>query len=1086
MSDRIELSFDKTLRALRIRWRALTFFNGSLFLLISVLSLVLSVFILDNVIHFPEKIRILVLILFSIFLIGLFIFSVHKFFLKNISLDEVAILIESQGEKNGIKSRNSLINAIQLSRENFPPQMGRLVALIVKEAENIAPSLPKKKIFNITHTVRLLKLFIIITISIFLYFTFLPDYAHNAIRRFSNPYSFVPPISHTQFTVTPGDASIPKGDSVEILLQFLKEPSKSADIEIANSLGDKRFSMKNNQTGFCFKLDNVTEDCSYKIYAGDARSKNYKIKVLDRPEIEKLSIVYNYPEYTNLPEKTIKDFSGNIDCYAETKTSLIVETNLPVKEATANLKFDDKKVNLPMKMASEKTFCGNFTINSDGEYSIYLKSKEGIENYPIPNYKITIQKDLSPEINIISPKEKEKIITSGENLSIVLEGKDDLGLSEISLLLEEEKCRNWEVENKKKFQNIGTVLEWKEISSLLEKPGSILHLTAEAVDTRQNKSRSNPLVLKFLSKEEKNNFENEQIKEIEECLIYLLNLQKQNKINTESLLKIQRFKRRNDGMVLLEDIVKKQEGIASKTDEFVQTFIKIGDSKGKEASKFLSNLLMSEISDAVSIANKILKIPILISSDEEIEKLLNIQTQIIVKIESFLNSLQTLLALKGDNKNADEKSETNPQSKLSENESEKQKFEKFKDNLNKFIEKQKEVIGETERIKKEQSEDFTEEEKKKMEEIKATELEWGRYFKDFAEDLSKLPNQDFSGSNLLNELVEIYSELSKSSEALKNKAIEIAVALEQMGLEKAEEIKMNIERWLSETSDYQKWVLEEPITEQEIPMVDLPEELEDIIGDLLDKEEEMTEEIEDVTSSWIDSLDEGAGWAVSDGPISNLSAKGITGNLMPNSNEIGGRSGEGRSGKSRGQMVEKTASGKGGRDTPTRLTNDPYEGGEVQDSSRDHSGGSTGGGKLSGSAPDGLRGAPPPEVKKNFARIANAQVEIRNVAEKINDTLKKRNFVCEDLEKAIENMGDIERNLRDFVSSDLIYKNKKTIQHLLSVKRILSAQNKITRDTSFYLPKSLENEINASVSEPFPEEYKNQLKNYFSKLSGIK
>ena len=53
------------------------------------------------------------------------------------------------------------------------------------------------------------------------------------------------------------------------------------------------------------------------------------------------------------------------------------------------------------------------------------------------------------------------------------------------------------------------------------------------------------------------------------------------------------------------------------------------------------------------------------------------------------------------------------------------------------------------------------------------------------------------------------------------------------------------------------------------------------------------EEVEDITSGWLDSLDEGAGWTAMDGPISNMSAKGVTGNLLPNQHEIGGRSGEG-------------------------------------------------------------------------------------------------------------------------------------------------------------------------------------------------
>ena len=57
----------------------------------------------------------------------------------------------------------------------------------------------------------------------------------------------------------------------------------------------------------------------------------------------------------------------------------------------------------------------------------------------------------------------------------------------------------------------------------------------------------------------------------------------------------------------------------------------------------------------------------------------------------------------------------------------------------------------------------------------------------------------------------------------------------------------------------------------------------------------MNEDVEDVTSSWLDSLDKGAGWDAMDGPISDMSAKGVTGNQLPNQQEVGGRAGEGRS-----------------------------------------------------------------------------------------------------------------------------------------------------------------------------------------------
>src|SRR5690606_7048439 len=126
---------------------------------------------------------------------------------------------------------------------------------------------------------------------------------------------------------------------------------------------------------------------------------------------------------------------------------------------------------------------------------------------------------------------------------------------------------------------------------------------------------------------------------------------------------------------------------------------------------------------------------------------------------------------------------------------------------------------------------------------------------------------------------------------------------------------------------------------------------------------------EDTNANWTDALDKGAGWDAVDGPIANMTAKGVTGNQLPNDNEMGGRSGEGRSGKSQGEFVEETASGKGGRNTPTRLDPTAFQQGQIKDTSTDPVGGATGGGKISGQGGEGLEGPVPNQRDLDLQRL---------------------------------------------------------------------------------------------------------------------
>ena len=43
-------------------------------------------------------------------------------------------------------------------------------------------------------------------------------------------------------------------------------------------------------------------------------------------------------------------------------------------------------------------------------------------------------------------------------------------------------------------------------------------------------------------------------------------------------------------------------------------------------------------------------------------------------------------------------------------------------------------------------------------------------------------------------------------------------------------------------------------------MAELPDQLEDLIGELIEEEEDLGVDLEDVSSAWADSLDQGAGF----------------------------------------------------------------------------------------------------------------------------------------------------------------------------------------------------------------------------------
>lgn len=403
--------------------------------------------------------------------------------------------------------------------------------------------------------------------------------------------------------------------------------------------------------------------------------------------------------------------------------------------------------------------------------------------------------------------------------------------------------------------------------------------------------------------------------------------------------------------------------------------------------------------------------------------------------------------------------------------------EAVKKTFENFIMEEKKIIEAAKRLDKRQDLSAGQ---GKIDDIIESQDRWKEFFQKMVDDLHKMASQTKGEFTLADELVEMLAHIQSSNENLKKKAIHMAVAESQTGLELAEEITSNLEKWMAEFPDYIKWDMEEPSKDYDVPEALLPDELEDIIGELIEQEDEMKEEIEDITSSWMDSLDKGAGWGAMDGPISNMSAKGVTGNLMPNQQEIGGRSGEGRTGRSYGEMVEKTATGKGGRRTPARLTPDNLEPGEIEDTSRENPLGPTGGGKISGWGAEGLEG-PQQSIAFRYDLLAAKQQKIIEKTESVIREMKVLNVYNPEIEKALSAMKEFQVNLKEGRYHDLLTGKNFIISRLKESDRFFIKSRISMVENAAGSPKTAL-KLGGVWDEKIPPGYENIVRQYYREI----
>ena len=403
--------------------------------------------------------------------------------------------------------------------------------------------------------------------------------------------------------------------------------------------------------------------------------------------------------------------------------------------------------------------------------------------------------------------------------------------------------------------------------------------------------------------------------------------------------------------------------------------------------------------------------------------------------------------------------------------------------LKKLEKQQRDVMNLSERMAAKPVAQYDAADKHNLKNIAAIEDKWSKFLNKSLINMSNLTEQDSANASLLDDLAGLKVALAMSKNALKLKAIKIATPLEQEGLEDAKKLSSNIEKWLLQQPDTMKWEMEEPIAQNDVPNPPLPAKLQDMIGKLLEHEEDLTQSMESLGSKWNDSMNKGLGWGAMDGPISDMSAQGVTGNQMPKNDEIQGRSGSGREGRSSGEMVGATATNKGGRRTPTRLTHDPFQTGHIQDSSHQPPGGATGGGKKSGWGGAGLEGPAPLAEQKDIKRMAGLQAAMLNQADRLRLQMRAAGFNNFKLIEAAVLMQNANQALHAFhYHTALIYARMAT-RNLAAANMLTGAQAKLVVEHSPEIAKKQRKLTDTMVGQ-IPKGYADPVRAYFTRLSG--
>ncbi|TKJ33410.1 MAG: hypothetical protein CEE38_20620 [Planctomycetes bacterium B3_Pla] len=1010
--------------------------RGLLIWLVVTLGMWLVLFTLDNFLHFPEGLR-LALVLGGF---GLMAFEFWQLLLLPVirrqRLESVTLFLESRFAI----PENMLINALCFESAWLSPKEEPFAQETIRTGSEMMSEANINELWQHKKLVRWLVALIILILLWFIYGISQGHQVANALLRYIRPLSDVPPASSLILEVTPSDdIFMAEGDDLEIRVEVKgldgdKSLPRYPEVVwgrrtdyISNERGkNKGTSMQlsgesRNNYGYTFK--SVDESFAFRVFAADTYTHSVKVTVNRLPRIKESQFHILAPSYTGGGRMSML---GPPEALAGPAGSEVI-VDVKLDKSAEELWYKGAGDWVPFKN-KDGLWTAKTQLQPAESYKIEVKANEFEQRIKIAEGPILAQQDRRPEVEFVT-SELNRRVNLGERLRLDIQAYDDFGAKKIYVKHKsvrtgssETTVGNWDYEGPPgKTESLETLL--LSVDASLFKPGGsyILEAFCEDFSPAGNVGRSKPLMLQVKSLDEMTIAEDDPnsdafaeldnaIKAQQTALGVNVNLM----ANLDEVIDANNSEAQNRDSVKghLSQMGQKQEKVGSHITkawevsiepkpEFVTRLIELRDNEHTRILKKIVEAAAAERVDNSSVSRGLKSIE---------------------KQQVYL--LDELIALKGI---VAKKSEAEAQKAVAELLGEKEEslsptpeetLENTVKELDEFIKKQKDITQKRQMVLDKPPEDFSEEEEELLEDLAMDQSKLAEIMAEVVDDLSNMNLLDFGDNQMVDEMTSI----NEAAEELADKAAEAAemqqarqdaYRLETEAVEMAEELMINCEATLG-ASDSIQFVVEIPEDEQlAAPLAELPSELEDLVGDMITSEEEMRPEVEDI-GSYLNSLDHTAG-PVADGTISSTSAKGKTGDQRPEDNVLEGRSGAGRTGMSDGQLVESVAKDLDQNEygLRERVSNTPLEDGQVEDQDVGAATGGTGLGKTTDSTTQfGVGGKLPPKVLEMMQATLETQQNIRQASQDLVLKLKRHNLSTTELETSIRAMKSVEDSLK--------------------------------------------------------------------------
>lgn len=226
--------------------------------------------------------------------------------------------------------------------------------------------------------------------------------------------------------VMPGDQSVRRGGNVPIRAKAQGFAPPNARLHVQAEDGAwQEVDMTRVEEGFAFTMFSVREPTRYYVSAAGVRSPDYRLNVVDVPNIDNLRLTYRFPKWTGRKPETVEP-GGDIRALKDTGIDLEVRADAPLP--VTELVLDDSSRALQTR---DRTGNISFDVQKDGRY--FLAARVGSEQVRLTDdYFIKVVDDAPPELRIARPG-RDYGASSIEEVTARVDANDDYGLQSLEL-----------------------------------------------------------------------------------------------------------------------------------------------------------------------------------------------------------------------------------------------------------------------------------------------------------------------------------------------------------------------------------------------------------------------------------------------------------------------------------------------------------------------------------------------------------------------------------------------------------------------------------------------------------------------------